>query len=193
MLDDECTIRYHRQNQNVTLMESSIIFDISTTKAFLAEFLEGALDKSVSSEPMEVNGVEVTLERVGKARLEPIGKKVGIFLPLSIKIKRPAGLFSVEGSGALNLHLSIDFDITKGLMLKSKTELLDHTWIDKPILEIGALNIPIETLVNLVLNHHESIITAKIDSSIKEFSDLSFYLFYQLKIGFNSDASIFKP
>ena len=59
------------------------------------------------------------------------------------------------------------------MKLKSKCELVTHEWVEKPVLEIGALNIPIETLVNLVLKHHESIITAKIDSSLQKFSDLN--------------------
>lgn len=154
-------------------MESSIIFDITTTSEFLSNLLEDALDKAVSSEPMVVNGVEVMLTRVGKAEILPIGKKVDIFLPLKIRLKREAGLFTVEGNGAIKLHLAVNIDITNALKLKAKSDLVSHEWINKPVLEIGALNIPIETLVNLVLKHHESIITAKIDSSLQQFSDLN--------------------
>jgi hypothetical protein len=154
-------------------MESSIIFDITTTNEFLANLLEDALDKAVSSEPMEVNGVEVRLTRVGEAEIRPSGKKIDIYLPLKIQLKREAGLFTVEGNGAINLHLAVHIDISNTLKLKAKSELVTHEWLEKPVLEIGALNIPIETLVNLVLNHHESIITAKIDNSLQEFSDLN--------------------
>ncbi len=154
-------------------MESSIIFNITTTNEFLSNLLEDALDKAVSSEPMEVNGVEVRLTRVGEAEIRPSGKKVDIYLPLKIQLKREAGLFTVEGNGAINLHLAVNIDISNTLKIKAKSELVTHEWLEKPVLEIGALNIPIETLVNLVLNHHESIITAKIDNSLQDFSDLN--------------------
>lgn len=154
-------------------MESSIIFDITTTSEFLSNLLEDALDKAVSSEPMEVNGVEVMLTRVGEAEIRPVGKKIDIYLPLKIQLKRAAGLFTVEGNGAINLHLAVEVDITNTLKLKAKSDLITHEWLEKPILEIGALNIPVETLVNLVLKHHESIITAKIDNALREFSDLN--------------------
>lgn len=154
-------------------MESSIIFDITTTSEFLSNLLEEALDKAVSAEPMVVNGVEVLLTRIGEAEIRPEGKKVDIFLPLKIQLKREAGLFTVEGNGAIKLNLAVNVDITNSLKLKAKSELVAHEWIEKPILEIGALNIPIETLVNLVLKHHESIITAKIDNSLQQFSDLN--------------------
>jgi len=86
-------------------MESSILFNISTTSEFLSNMLEDALDKAVSSEPMEVNGVTVLLERVGEAEIKPEGKRINIYLPLKIKLTREAGLFTVEGNGAINLHL----------------------------------------------------------------------------------------
>jgi len=105
-------------------MDNRVFFDISTSKAYLSDILEQSLDHAVSSEPMEVNGVQIVLKRVGASEIHPEGK-------------------------------------------------VAHEWIEKPVLEIGALNIPIETLVNLVLKHHESIITAKIDQSIRQFSDLN--------------------
>jgi len=154
-------------------MESSILFNISTTSEFLSNLLEDALDKAVSSEPMEVNGVTVMLNRVGEAEIKPEGKRINIYLPLKIKLTREAGLFTVEGNGAINLHLAVDIEISNTLKLKAKSELVTHEWLEKPRLEIGALNIPIETLVNLVLNHHESIITAKIDNELLRFSDLN--------------------
>jgi len=154
-------------------MDNRVFFDVSTSKAYLSDILEQSLDHAVSSEPMEVNGVQIVLERVGESEIDPKGKQIDIRLPLKIDLKRSAGLFTVEGSGSINLHLRVDFDVSEKMRLKAKTDLVAHEWIEKPVLEIGALNIPIETLVNMVLKHHESIITAKIDQSIQQFSDLN--------------------
>jgi len=167
-------------------MSNRVSFELSASNQFLSDLFEEALDEAVSSEPMEVNSVEITLKRIGEAELRPDRKCIHIYLPLNIQLKRPAGLFTVEGSGSINLHLVVDFDIDSSLRLSSKTSLTSHEWIEKPILEIGALNIPIETLVNMVLNHHESIITAKIDASLKEISDLNRFLQQGLKMAKNS-------
>lgn len=154
-------------------MSDKVSFELSASNQFLSDLFEEALDDAVSSEPLEVNSVEVLLKRVGDAELRPDHKSVHIYLPLNIQLKRPAGLFTVEGSGSINLHLVVDFDIDASLRLKAKSSLISHEWIEKPVLEIGALNIPVETLVNMVLNHHESIITAKIDASLRRVSDLN--------------------
>lgn len=154
-------------------MSNRVLFALSASNQFLSDLFEEALDEAVSSEPLEVNSVEVLLKRIGEAELRPNHKEIHIFLPLNIQLKRPAGLFTVEGSGSINLHLVVDFDINEEMKLSTKTSLVSHEWLEKPVLEIGALNIPVETLVDMVLNHHESIITAKIDASLKKVSDLN--------------------
>ena len=154
-------------------MSNRVNFELSASNQFLSDLFESALDDAVSSEPMEVNSVEIMLKRIGEAELRPDHKSIHIYLPLNIHLKRPAGLFTVEGSGAINLHLVVDFDIDSNMKLKAKSDLLSHEWLEKPVLEIGALNIPVETLINMVLKHHESIITAKIDDSLKKVSDLN--------------------
>jgi len=168
--------------QNSNSMNNRISFELSATNQFLADLLESALDDAVSSEPLEVNSVEIVMQRIGEAELKPENKSVHIYLPLKIQLKRPAGLFTVEGTGAINLHLVVDFNIDAKMRLSSKTELVSHDWLEKPVLEIGALNIPVETLVNMVLNHHESIITAKIDAALKKVSDLNSLLQQGLKV-----------
>jgi len=154
-------------------MSNRVSFELSVSNQFLSDLFEEALDDAVSSEPMEVNSVEIILKRIGEAELRPDHKSIHIYLPLNIQLKRPAGLFTVEGSGSINLHLVVDFDIDSSMKLKAKSDLLSHEWLEKPVLEIGALNIPVETLINMVLKHHESIITAKIDASLKKVSDLN--------------------
>ena len=154
-------------------MSNRVSFELSASNQFLSDLFEEALDDAVSSEPLEVNSVEIILKRIGEAELRPDKKSINIFLPLNIQLKRPAGLFTVEGSGSINLHLVVNYDINSDMQLIAKSDLVSHEWLDKPILEIGALNIPVETLVNMVLKHHESIITAKIDASLKAFSDLN--------------------
>lgn len=154
-------------------MSNRISFELSASNQFLSDLFESALDDAVSSEPMQVNSVEIILKRIGEAELRPDHKSIHIYLPLNIQLKRPAGLFTVEGSGSINLHLVVDYNIDSSLRLKAKSDLLSHEWLEKPVLEIGALNIPVETLVNMVLKHHESIITAKIDDSLKKVSDLN--------------------
>lgn len=153
-------------------MSNRVSFTLSASNTFLSDLFEEALDEAVSAEPMEVNSVEVVLKRIGEAELRPDHKSIHVYLPLNIQLKRPAGLFTVEGSGSINLHLVVDYDINSDLQLKAKSDLVSHEWLEKPVLEIGALNIPVETLVNMVINHHESIITAKIDASLKKISDL---------------------
>ncbi|MEE9437456.1 MAG: DUF4403 family protein [Saprospiraceae bacterium] len=153
-------------------MNNKVNFEITTTSNWLSNAFEVALDHAISGEEMEVNGVKVILTRIGEANVVPNGKIAKIALPIKVEIQRAAGLFTVEGTGALMLNLAVAIDISDKLRLSTHTQLENHNWIERPILELGSLNIPIEKLMDLVLNHHESIITGRIDNSLKSFSDL---------------------
>ena len=83
-------------------MSNRISFELSASNQVLSDLFESALDDAVSAEPLEVNSVEVILKRIGEAELRPDHKSIHIYLPLNIHLKRPAGLFTVEGSGAIN-------------------------------------------------------------------------------------------
>lgn len=148
-----------------------LTYKISATQAKLNATVDAALDKALSRDNMEVNGVEVQLSKSGLATGILEGKALLIDVPLDIHIKRKAGLFTVEGTGGISIKLKLNYDINRDLQFKFKTELVAHEWITKPVLEVGALNIPVETLMNLVLGHYESVLVSKIDAALNEKSD----------------------
>ena len=131
-------------------MNNSFKVTISTTKHLISDLLESALDDAISGEPMVVNSVEVKLSRIGSADVNVSDKAIFIQLPLRIDLKRAAGLFTVEGNGAIVLGLKVDYDLDGQMRLSTRTDLRDHEWVEKPVLEIGSLNIPVETLNKIV-------------------------------------------
>ncbi len=160
-------------------------YRVSITQDRFSNICDQAVAEAISSKPMDVNGVEVNLKKSGQVKALLEGKSFVIDVPLEIDLKRNAGLFTIEGNGGLSLEFKLNYDISPDLQLKVKSELVSHKWIRKPELEFGALNIPIETLMNLVLGHYESILTAKIDEAINKKSDLM-PIVYQALQGFET-------
>lgn len=163
------------------MQAGNLRYKVEITQAKLQSIVDEVLDQAITPEPLEVNGVEAVLKKVGKADVDLNGKKVMLGLPIEVNLKRQAGLFSVEGNGTIKLSISVDYDINKNLRLKCKSDLYGHEWLTKPKLEVGALNIPVETLMNLILKHQESIITARIDEAINSRGDLSPLVFQSLQ------------
>lgn len=147
-------------------------YKIELSQAKLNEVIDSGLSEALSLDAMEVNGVVVYLNKAGDSCSILEGKALNVQVPLDIQVKKDAGLFSIEGQGGILLDLKLNYDITRDLQLKCKTEIVKHSWTSKPKLELGALHIPVETLMNLVLEHYESVLTAKVDEVINSKSDL---------------------
>jgi len=150
-----------------------LTYSIKLSQQQLNAMCDKAISEAISKESMEVNGVEVVLKKAGSVTAQLEGKSFVVQLPLDIDLRRQAGLFTVEGTGGLSIRVKLNYDINSELQLHVKSELLDHKWTSKPVLELGALNVPVETLMNLMLNHYESILTAKIDEAINQRSQMS--------------------
>lgn len=159
----------------------NLTYSVSLPQEMINDIADKALAQAMADEHIEVNGVQVDLEKIGQATTVLEGKALTVRVPLKIDLKRNAGLFTVEGSGSILVQLKLNYDISKDLRLRCKSELVAHEWLEKPVLEIGALNIPVETLVDLVLKHYESVLTAKIDEAINEKSDLTPYVFQAIQ------------
>ena len=154
----------------------NLTYRVSVSQQKINAVANKALETAIANEHIEVNGVEVDLEKVGDVSTQLEGKSLTVAVPLKIDLRRSAGLFTVEGSGSISVRLKLNYELNRDLQLRCKSELLAHEWIEKPTLDIGALNIPVETVVNLVLNHYESILTAKIDQAVNENGNLMPYV-----------------
>lgn len=153
-------------------MDKSVDFSVILGQKKLGELFENAIDDALSNEVFEVNSMALKMSRTGSADIIPKGKSLLVVLPYHIDIYRSAGLFSIEASAAIHLELKVDYDVTKDLKLSTDTTLERYGWIEKPKVEIGLINIPMETVLDLLIKHYESVITAKIDESIKRQANL---------------------
>lgn len=156
-----------------SLMQKGLSFFIQVSQKRLSELVSIAIDDAIGDEDIEVSGFRVKLRRVGVPSVVPTHRKVLLTLPFDVSMLRENGLFTVEGHGSMELRMCIDFDISRALKANYTSSIDEVVWIKKPILDIGVLNIPMERLIGLVINHYESIITGKIDAKLREYSNLN--------------------
>lgn len=161
-----------------------IKLDVSIQKDYLHFLLTELLDNNLQDLDVEVNNIQIHLERSKDITYSIVNKEILLSLPLFIKIRRPSGLFTIEGEGEMVLELKATIDFSYNKMI-SKTEITNYSWIEKPKLQLGALNMPISSLAALLIDHSGSIITGKIDSAIRQFivpnSLLDAYFFDKLE------------
>lgn len=149
-----------------------IPFDFSCHHSHLSGYLDEAIDNAFGDEKYETHGVSLKLQRRGDSFLNVDGKVIFNNTIADIEVFKDVGLFSSAISGVIDINMAIQYDIDQRLKITTKSEILNHKWIEKPKLEIGILTMPVESLVELALKHYEGIITAKIDHAIKMNVDL---------------------
>ncbi len=141
--------------------------NLSISQGKVSRYFSDFLDDVWKNQWYEVNGVKVKLERNGKVDVQIHQGFISCDMPLDIQLKRPSGLFTVEGEGSLVLKTKTGIEFGSGGQVKSRTEIVEHAWTEKPVVTVGILNMPVETLINLLLDHHESLITSRVDEIVQ--------------------------
>lgn len=101
-------------------------------------------------------------------------------IPVKIWIKKRFGLgfthTDQEIEGAINLDLKTIINFSKDWGLLTKTELLKYTWITKPVLKFGIVEIPITPIVDKILDKNRTMLSSTIDKTVKEYVPMAQYI-----------------
>lgn len=89
-------------------------------------------------------------------------------VPLALWIKYDAGLTNLEAEGEIALSFKTAFFINEDWQMETLTEIESHEWMKKPTLKMGALNLPVGFVANIVLNKSRLTIAKSIDEMVKE-------------------------
>ncbi|HMQ05876.1 MAG TPA: DUF4403 family protein [Saprospiraceae bacterium] len=156
---------------------------INISSSYLSGILASLMDHYLEEWDLEVNGVEVHLQKKGNLEARIIKNVIWLSVPLDVHLKRPSGLFTVEAGGSVVMHLQTPFAFDHNLRLLTEMKLTHYDWIEKPTFQMGVLQIPLTTLIKLIISHASSIITGKMDSVLKE----------KVNVRELMDAWIYKP
>ena len=101
-------------------------------------------------------------------------------VPIRVWIKKRFGLgFThtdqvIEGTISLNMQTAINFSKDWGLL--TKTEILNHEWIKKPVLKFGVVEIPITSIVDRIIQGNKEFMNKTIDETVKKNVPLQDYI-----------------
>ena len=165
---------YSTADVNKLLEEKSIItINYSISKTAIRDTFQYIVD-SVFKEDwiIEEYKIKSKLTRSGEMVVEMKNKEILVELPLSITISKGTLLGNIAASGDIRMSFISSIDIDSLWLLRTDTKILKHEWIKKPKLNLGGVNLPFESVSNLVIGRAKQIIEEGIDQSIKESFDL---------------------
>lgn len=149
--------------------KSNLVINYSISKKAIRDTFQFIVD-SVFKEEWIIDEYKIKskLSRVGEMVVEMNNKDILVELPLSIAISKGTFLGNVEATGEVKMNFIAKIDIDTLWLLQTNTKLTSHEWTKKPKLNVGGLNLPFESVSNIIINRAKAIIEKGIDQSIKE-------------------------
>jgi hypothetical protein len=112
--------------------------------------------------------VKMTLSKPKNATVEIEGKSVLVVVPVAVNVEKKTFLTDLKAKGTLEMSFITNVDVDSVWNMVTKTSLSFYRWIEKPKLTIVGLNLPIETISDVVLKKSTAQIEKGIDDSVKE-------------------------
>jgi hypothetical protein len=158
-------------NEVNTFLEekSNITINYSISNKALKDTFEFIVD-SVFKEDWIIDEYKIKskLTRSAAMNVEMNNKDILVELPLSIVISKGTFIGNVEAKGEVIMKFISKLEIDSLWLLTTKSKLISYEWTQKPKLNLGGLNLPFESISNLIINRAKGIVEEGIDQSIKE-------------------------
>jgi len=147
-------------------------------------FLEKMLNQEFDSLLYEDNNIEddslmVKTWKAKDFKIQYEGSQLTYSIPIKFWIKKrfDLGITTTdrEIEGAIDIHLKTIVNLSKNWELITKTDVENYTWIQKPTLKMGFMDIPITYFVDKIIKGNKSDINKKIDESLKEYVPMKTY------------------
>lgn len=150
-------------------LNSTININYKIKKQSLTDTFNFVMDAMMKEElKFDDYNATIKLKRIGNVLVEFQGKSAMVTLPLQVDIVKKTFIKDFKATGNLEMTFLSNFDIQKDWVLKTETMLMEHKWTKKPAIDLGILNLPIETLANFVIRKTRTDMEKNIDNSMKE-------------------------
>ena len=96
------------------------------------------------------------------------GQQLFFSLPASLWVKYDAGITTVEASGKIAMDIHTTYSVKPDWSIATQTQITDHRWLQKPVLKVVGVNLPVGLLADLVLQNTKRRITRAIDQAVSQ-------------------------
>lgn len=172
------TYTFPRIKSNITLPVSISVSDINT---LVNNSVKGVLYEDKSYTDNNNDQFKVKVEKNGKIEITALkGNRLLIEVPLKIWAEKGYGTLGYYKYQDTNFNVVMKFITSVEFMpnwtLDTQTKTYGFDWTTKPILDYGAVQIPIASFIESTLTEQQEKFTSIIDDKIKESFDLKPYL-----------------
>lgn len=141
--------------------------------------LEGLLDQQIpdvlfdSEAAAEGQNIDIKATKSGAVKLAAEGNTIHYRVPIRIAVRKDIGISEATANCEMMMGFKTDFLILPDWSLRTKTDIVQYGWIKKPILKLGIVTFPVETILLNILHSKKKLICDSIDQQITENTNLN--------------------
>lgn len=95
-------------------------------------------------------------------------KEIFYKVPLNLFIQKDIKITYAEAVGSLDLIFKTSYELYNDWKINTKTEVQDYHWTKKPVLKLGFVKVPIESIANMVVERAKTQVAQTIDQQVKQ-------------------------
>ena len=122
--------------------------------------------------PPEAKGIVINVRKNGKVNLAATDNTFTYQVPLQIHAFKSMMLGKVDVTFGILVKMETQFIIGTDWQVITRTELIDHGWIEKPQLDLGFFKLPLDKIILDVLNNNKATICKTIDDQVMQQLDI---------------------
>ncbi|HHB78794.1 MAG TPA: DUF4403 family protein [Saprospiraceae bacterium] len=148
-------------------MESTLFAEIKIDKKDLVQLLNQKIDTALR-QPITTGNIQMSVSRAETMSMSIKGDHLLYSLPVHIEAKMSS---FAKAKGRLVLWFKSNYKFQEDWTLTTKTQVSDFQWIEQPKAELFGLQLPIEKLSNLAIDHFGPVLARTIDEQMEAYSD----------------------
>ncbi len=148
---------------------SEINIPVSISKALLSKSLDTTLDSILFDYGnQKVEGIDLEIMRRGNSLIEMNTKDILSTIPLKLEVSKNLLMTEVRAEGVVELVFSTNVDIDPYWNIVTKTEIVDHEWIEPMRMKSGFGGISIESIANKIIDNSKDKLCKQIDETLNK-------------------------
>ncbi len=156
---------------------STLFVPVHLTREVLESMLQQTIqDFDLHQVSGNQSGLAWNATLAGKVGIDLKGQQIISTIPLNVAIFKDLGISTLSANGELEVKLHTLYNIRPDWTVQTYTTLNSHHWTKKPVARIGAIQIPVGALTDLILRSTQQQMTRKIDEEIQQALDLRLLL-----------------
>jgi len=158
------------RNIELEMKKSNINLKYRLNKSSMRDTFNVIMDTLLVNNTFDVEeyNLKVKLSKKTDADIEFEGKQVLVNFPLHINAEKETMIQKLEIDGEIHISAVCHIDINNNWQLTTNTELVDYHWLEKPKVKMGIITLPVEKIMNVVIEKAKHKVVSQIDETIKE-------------------------